>query len=96
MQMLLNLFKDYFIMTNEQIEKFLSSDIKENSLIRISFKTRNSVVGIFIKTPDFEELKSKNFWRIVSESNFERWKKSRDFNLCRMFNGAEFTKLAIA
>jgi len=83
-------------MTNEQIEKFLSADIKENSLIRISFKTRNSVVGIFIKTPDFDELKSKNFWRIVSENNFEHWKKNRDFNLCRMFNGAEFTKLAIA
>ena len=83
-------------MTNEQIEKFLSSDIKGNSLIRISFKTRNSVVGIFIQTPDFDELKAKNFWRIVSESNFEKWKKSRDFSLCRMFNGAEFTKLAIA
>jgi hypothetical protein len=83
-------------MTNEQIEKFLSSDMKANSLVRISFKTRNSIVGIFIQTPDFDELKSKNFWRIVSESNFEQWKKSKDFSLCRMFNGAEFTKLAIA
>ena len=83
-------------MTNEQIEKFLSSDIKSNSVIRISFKTRNSILGIFIETPDFNELKSKNFWRIVSEANIEQWKKSRDFNLCRMFNGAEFTKLAVA
>ena len=83
-------------MTNEQIEKFLSSDIKSNSVIRISFKTRNSILGIFIQTPDFNELKSKNFWRIVSEANIEQWKKSRDFNLCRMFNGAEFTKLSVA
>ncbi|HYJ63681.1 MAG TPA: short-chain dehydrogenase [Parafilimonas sp.] len=83
-------------MTNEQIEKFLSSDIKSNSVIRISFKTRNSILGIFIETPDFNELKSKNFWRIVSEANIEQWKKSRDFNLCRMFNGAEFTKLSVA
>ncbi len=83
-------------MTNEQIEKFLSSDIKSNSVIRISFKTRNSILGIFIDTPDFNELKSKNFWRIVSEANIEQWKKSRDFNLCRMFNGAEFTKLSVA
>ena len=83
-------------MTNEQIEKFLSPDIKSNSVVRISFKTRNSILGIFIDTPDFNELKSKNFWRIVSEANIEQWKKSHDFNLCRMFNGAEFTKLSVA
>ena len=83
-------------MTNEQIDKFLSSDLKSDSLIRISFKTRSSILGIFIQTPDFNELKSKNFWRIVSESNFEQWKKSKDYSLCRMFNGAEFTKLAVA
>ena len=83
-------------MTNEQIDKFLSPDIKANSVVRISFKTRNSILGIFIDTPDFNELKSKNFWRIVSEANIEQWKKSHDFNLCRMFNGAEFTKLSVA
>jgi len=83
-------------MTSEQIDKFLSEKIKTDSLIRISFKTRNSVLGVFIETPDFNELKSKNFWRIVSEANLEQWKKSKDFSLCRMFNGAEFTKLAIA
>ena len=83
-------------MTNDQIQNFLASQKKENAIVRISFKTRNTVTGIFIHTPDFDELKSKNFWRIVSEANFEQWKKSRDFNLCRMFNGAEFTKLAVA
>ena len=83
-------------MTSEQIDKFLSEKMKSDSLIRISFKTRNSVLGVFIETPDFNELKSKNFWRIVSEANLEQWKKSKDFSLCRMFNGAEFTKLAIA
>jgi hypothetical protein len=83
-------------MTAEQIEKFFSTDIRRDALIRISFKTRNSVTGIFIQTPDFNELKSKNFWRIVSEANFEKWQKTKDFSLCRMFNGTEFTKLAVA
>ena len=78
-------------MTNEQIEKFFSSNAKFSSLIRISFKTRNNVVGIFIQTPDFDELKSKNFWRIVPETNFEQWQKTKDYNLVRMYNGAEFT-----
>ncbi len=83
-------------MTSEQIEKFLSSETKSKSLVRISFKTRNSILGIFINTPDFNDLKVKNFWRIVSEANVEKWEKSKDMNLCRMFNGAEFTKLAVA
>jgi len=83
-------------MTAEQIEKFFSSNVKSNSLVRISFKTRNAVVGIFVQTPDFDELKLKNFWRIVSEANYEQWKQSKDYSLVRMFNGAEFTKLAIA
>lgn len=83
-------------MTNEQIEKFFSSVVDIDSQIRISFKTRNSIVGIFIQTPDFDELKSKNFWRIVSKANFDQWKKSKDYSLCRMFNGAEFTKLSVA
>lgn len=83
-------------MTSEQIEKFFSSNVNSNSIIRISFKTRNSVLGIFIQTPDAEELKLKNFWRIVSKENFEQWQKSKDYNLVRMFNGAEFTKLAVA
>ena len=83
-------------MTSEQIDKFLSGEIKSKSLIRISFKTRNSILGIFIQTPDFNDLKAKNFWRIVSETNIEKWEKSKDMNLCRMFNGAEFTKLAVA
>ncbi|MBV9961954.1 MAG: short-chain dehydrogenase [Parafilimonas sp.] len=83
-------------MTNDQIHNFLSSQKDTNPLVRISFKTRNSVVGIFIHTPDFDDLKAKNFWRIVSQANFEQWKKSKDFSLCRMFNGSEFTKLSAA
>jgi len=83
-------------MTTEQIEKFFSTNNQPEAPVKISFKTRNNVTGIFIQTPDFDELKSKNFWRIVSEANFEQWKKSRDYSLVRMFNGSEFTKLAIA
>jgi hypothetical protein len=81
-------------LTTEQIEKFFSG-VKTDPVIRISFKSRNSIVGVFIRTPDFDELKSKNFWRIVPEANFEQWQKSKDYNLWRMFNGAEFTNLTV-
>ena len=64
-----------YSMTTEQIAKFFSVNKNQEVPVRISFKTRNNVIGIFIKTPDFDELKSKNFWRIVSEANFEQWKQ---------------------
>ena len=62
--------------------------------MRVSFKTRKPFTGVFIKTPEYDELKSKNFWRIVNEDNLERYLKSRDLNLARIFNGSEITKLA--
>jgi hypothetical protein len=82
-------------MTNDQIEKFLDSNLDDiNKPVKIAFKTRNSLEGIFIKMPDYSELKSKNFWRIVTGANIENYRKSKDTNLSRMFNGSEFTKLS--
>ena len=82
-------------MTNDQIEKFISNNLENLSQpVKISFKTRSPLEGIFIQMPDFTELKSKNFWRIVTATNLENYKKSKDANLSRMFNGAEFTKLS--
>lgn len=83
-------------MTTEQIEKFFSQNNIIDAPVRISFRSRNAVTGVFINTPDSEELKLKNFWRIVSEVNLERWKQSRDYSLCRLFNGVEFSKLTPA
>jgi len=78
-------------MTNDQIEKFLSDVTLDKSPVQISFKTRNTILGMFIKTADYAELKSKNFWRIVNETNMESYKKSGDINLARIFSGMEFT-----
>ena len=50
--------------------------------------------GIFVTTGDYEDLKSKNFWRIVTGVNIDNWKKSKDLNLARIFNGSEITKLS--
>ena len=81
-------------MTNEQIEKFLLPEHVGKTHVRISFKTRNTITGLFIQMPDFNDLKVKNFWRIVPESNIENWRKTKDMNLARIFNGQEFTRLA--
>ena len=83
-------------MTNDQIEKFLSDVTLDKSPVQISFKTRNTILGMFIKTADYAELKSKNFWRIVNETNMENYKKSGDINLARIFSGMEFTRLKLA
>jgi hypothetical protein len=82
-------------MTNEAIAKFVENGHLIKSNIKIDFKQRSSLIGMFLKANDYEELKSKNFWRIVTDpKNIEAWKKSKDMNLARLFNGMEITKLS--
>jgi hypothetical protein len=81
-------------MTNKQIEDFFTNNKTINRTIKIAFKSRNPVEGIFIETRDYDELKSKNFWRIVSNTHVDNYKKTKDINLSRIFNGSEMTKLS--
>lgn len=81
-------------MTNVQIEKFLQQNYLDKTPVKVSFKGRKPIVGIFITSADFGELKAKNFWRIVGEVNIESYQKSKDMSLARMFSGSEFTKLS--
>jgi len=83
-------------MTNDQIEKFILGEGVSKRNIQIHFKTRTPVIGHFIKTADYNELKSKNFWRIVTGASIEVWKESQDISVARIFNGAEFTRLTLA
>ncbi len=82
-------------MTPEQIESFIVPEHLSKNPIRISFKNRNNVVGVFIDSPEFKDLKVKNFWRIVSPKDLKKWKEVRDMKLVKIYNGAEFTKLVL-
>lgn len=81
-------------MTNEMIDKFLSKHPDRSEPVKIFFKQRNTIRGIFIQTRDFQELRTKNLWRIVSDARLEDWKRTGDENLARIFNGVDFTRLA--
>ena len=81
-------------MNIEEIEKFLKKDKSEQEqCIKINFKKRDSIYGIFIKSNDYSDLKSKNFWRIVTRTHFDQWYKTKDVNLAKIFNGSEFSRL---
>lgn len=80
-------------MTNDQIEKFVHQKYLDTAAVQVNFKSRQPITGMFIKTTDYAELRSKNFWRIVRASNMEEYNKSKDPGLARIFNGMEMTKL---
>ena len=65
-------------MVNEMITKFLEPTHLAKTAVKIEFKKRNTIVGIFVSSPDYEDLKAKNFWRIVSETHIPEWKKTND------------------
>lgn len=81
-------------MAPELIEKFIQTKIAGNKAVNIHFKDRGTVTGIFIQSRDYNDLKAKNFWRIVNEPNVQKWKETKDENLARIFNGASFTRLS--
>lgn len=84
-------------MNIEDIEKFLSKNADtEDSYVKISFKKRDAVYGLFVKDKDYTHLKSKNFWRIVTKLNLEEFRKSGNLALAKIFNGSEFSRLAAA
>lgn len=83
-------------MNIEEIQKFLDKEkFSPENCVKIDFKKRDSIYGLFIKTNDFQDLKSKNFWRIVTKSNFEQWNKTKNVNLAKIFSGQEFSRLKI-
>ncbi len=79
-------------MTPEAIHTFLEKE-KSATVIKIELKKRNVLRGMFVKGTDYDDLRVKNFWRIVTEANMEQWNKKQDNNLLRIYNGSEFTKL---
>ena len=81
-------------MTNEAIIKHVEAENNTDKPLNIHFRQRDTIKGLFIKSEDYNDLKSKNLWRIVANANIERWEKARDMNLARIFNGVEFTKLS--
>ncbi|MBO9591516.1 MAG: short-chain dehydrogenase [Niabella sp.] len=80
----------------QAIEKFLTSATKNTGAVNIHFKDRSTVTGIFINSRDYDELKAKNFWRVVSSKNVQLWERTGDVNLSRLFSGSGFTRLSAA
>ena len=80
-------------MTTEMIEQFIENKNRKGTPVGIHFKERNSIKGLFIRSGDYDELKSKNLWRIVSDTKIEEWNRTKNMDLPRIFNGLSFTRL---
>ena len=84
-------------MNIEDIEKFLDKKTtEENNYVKITFKKRDAIYGLFVKDRDYADLKSKNFWRIVTRTHFDEYNKSRNVSLAKIFSGSEFSRLALS
>ncbi len=81
-------------MNVEQIEKFLKQKHAPEQQVKIDFKARTTMYGLFVEGKDYTDLKVKNFWRIISVTNLEAYNKSKDTSLAKIFSGAAFSRLA--
>jgi hypothetical protein len=81
-------------MSNDEIENFLNKKLTpSNNYVKITFKKRDTIYGLFVKDRDFTDLKSKNFWRIVTKTHFDEYNKSKNMGLAKIFSGSEFSRL---
>lgn len=83
-------------MNSEDIQKFIETKAAPaNSYVKIDFKKREAIYGLFLMDGDYKDLKAKNFWRIVTRKHFDEYNKSKNASLARIFNGSEFSKLSL-
>ena len=81
-------------MNIEEIEHFMGkANSAETQLMTITFKKRDAIMGFIVKGSDYNDLKSKNFWRVVKEKDIEAWNRSKNVELAKIFNGSEFSRL---
>ena len=80
-------------MHSPDIANIVEKRFLEQEPLKVEFKTRQPIIGLFIKFRDYDELKAKNFWRIVPEARIKDYKKTQDFNLSRIFNGQELISI---
>jgi len=80
-----------------EIQNFLDNKTSSgNEYVKIAFKKRDAIFGLFVKHHnDYDELKSKNFWRVVPRSRFDAFNETNDVGLAKIFNGSEFSRLTI-
>lgn len=85
-------------MTTNEIAAFLAGRKHKtgNPVLHIRFKKRAAIEGIIVREKDFEDLKEKNFWRIVSLKDMPSWEDTHNIGLSRIFNGHDFRKLVYA
>lgn len=82
-------------MNIEDIERFLTRHADAGiNYVKISFRKRNDVYGLFVRDKDYDHLKAKNFWRIVTRMHLDEFKRTGDLSLARIFNGSEFSRLS--
>ncbi|MDI3322124.1 short-chain dehydrogenase [Pinibacter soli] len=82
-------------MHTEEIEKFIDSKTSADTKVKIDFKKRDAIYGLFVKDKDYDDLKSKNLWRIVPKSQFEEYSRSNNMGLAKIFNGVDFSRLTV-
>jgi hypothetical protein len=83
-------------MTVEQIENWLAKEtIPQGKIIRFELKKRDPIRGLIVKGRDYNDLKAKNFWRIVTQKNLQAYQKTSDINLAKIFAGSDFAKLSL-
>ena len=82
-------------MTIAQIDSFIQKIDFETQAVKISLKSREPIIGFFVNSKDYDDLKGKNFWRVIAQNNIQNYLTTRNASLSRIFSGNEITSLKV-
>lgn len=85
-------------MNVEDIQNFLDNKTSpQHEYVTISFKQRDPMIGLFLRGhQDYDDLKRKNFWRIIPKSGLAAYRRNGDTQGAKIFSGNDFSRLTLA
>jgi len=62
---------------------------------KIDLVSDEYIIGSFTRADDYEELKSKDMWRVIKDANFIKWRSTQNLELTELLNGALIKNISI-
>ena len=66
-----------------------------NYSLKVDLNTDEFLVGIFVMTKDYDELKERNQWRFVINQKLRKWEQSNDHKLTEIIDGKYIDSITV-
>jgi len=74
-------------MTTDEMERFVNRYAEDLHVLTMDLVTGESLIGILVRTTDYEDLRKFNLWCFIESPDILRWKNSGEISLTQVLDG---------